>query len=271
MKKATIKRSWKIFRIVFLIYIVLGMALYFLQDKIIFRPKKLAENFRFQFDIPFREINLPVSENKNLNIIQFTVPDSLCKGVVLYFHGNRSNVIRYAPFASNFTRMGYAVWMMDYPGFGKSTGKRTEQGLYDDALTLYKMAISQYAADSIILYGKSLGTGIAAQLASIRDCRRLILETPYYSMHALVKHYFFIYPTMPFTKYTLPTHKYFEFVNAPITIFHGTRDGVIPYKQARQLQEVKPGIELITIDKGRHNNLTRFPLFIQKLDSVLSH
>ena len=269
--KKNLKRTWRILKFVLLIYFVLGMALYFLQDLLIFRPQKLAENFKFQFDIPFQEVNLPVRENKNLNIIQFTVPDSICKGVVLYFHGNRRNVIRYARFASHFTRKGYEVWMMDYPGFGKSTGKRSEQALYDDALTLYKMAISKYAADSIILYGKSLGTGIAAQLASIRDCRRLILETPYYSMDALSRHYFFIYPVMPFSKYSIPTYKYFDFVRAPISIFHGTRDWVVPYKQAKQLKQVKEGIELITIEKGKHNNLADFPLYQQKLDSLLSN
>jgi alpha-beta hydrolase superfamily lysophospholipase len=58
---------------------------------------------------------------KNLSIIQFTVPDSVRKGIVLYFHGNMKNIERYAPFATHFTRNKYEVWMMDYPGFGKST------------------------------------------------------------------------------------------------------------------------------------------------------
>ena len=74
--------------------------------------------------------------------------------------------------------------MIDYPGFGKSTGVFSEQLLYDWALTLYKLARAYYSPDSIIIYGKSMGTGIAAQLASIRDCRHLILETPYYD-HAI--------------------------------------------------------------------------------------
>jgi pimeloyl-ACP methyl ester carboxylesterase len=161
--------------------------------------------------------------------------------------------------------------MIDYPGYGKSTGKRSEQALYDDALLFYKMAKGQVSAEHIILYGKSLGTGIAAQLASVRDCRRLILETPYYSMDALARHYFFIYPVMPMTKYALPTYKYFEYINAPVTIFHGTRDEVIPYKQSRWLVAKKPGTELISIEKGKHNNLPVFPLFQHKLDSLLNN
>ena len=160
-------------------------------------------------------------------------------------------------------------WMMDYPGYGKSTGNRTEQILYDDALTFYKMAISRVSAEHIIIYGKSLGTGIAAQLASVRDCKELILETPYYSMDALARHYFFMYPVMPMTKYALPTYQRFEYINAPITIFHGTNDGIIPYQQAKKLVAIKRGIELVTLEKGAHNNLTDFPLYHHKLDSLL--
>ena len=271
INKKRLRKFWKWFKIIALIYIMIGVALYFLQDKFIFHPKKLPADYEYKFDAPFRQIDLAVNEEKNLSIVQFTVPDSIRRGIVLYFHGNRENINRYAPFAKNFTRNNYEVWMIDYPGYGKSTGKRKEKILYEDALTFYKMAISKIAADSIIIYGKSLGTGIAAQLASVRDCKKLILETPYYSMDALAKHYFFIYPVGLMTKYGIPTYQYFDYINAPITIFHGTRDRVIPYKQAKKLATKKAGTELITIDKGRHNNLNDFPLFHQKLDSLLQH
>ena len=270
MSKPRFKKAWKWFKIIALVYFMIGILLFFLQDKFIFHPTKLPADYKYQFNIPFREIDLAVTAEKNLSIVQFTVPDSVRKGVVLYFHGNRTNINRYAKYASNFTRNGYEVWMMDYPGYGKSTGKRSEKILYSDALLLYKMAISKVSAEHIIIYGKSLGTGIAAQLASVRDCKKLILETPYYSMDALAKHYFFMYPVMPMTKYSLPTYQHFEYIKAPVTIFHGTKDAVIPYKQAKWLAEKKPGTELITLEKGKHNNLPDFPLFQQKLDSLLS-
>ena len=271
MNKPRIKKIWKWFQIIALLYIIIGVALYFLQDKFIFHPKKLPADYKYQFDIPFREIDIPLTAEKNISIVRFTVPDSVSKGIVLYFHGNRLNINRYAKYATGFTRNGYEVWMMDYPGYGKSTGKRNEQILYDDALILYKMAISKVSIEQIIIYGKSLGTGIASQLASVRECKRLILETPYYSMDALAKHYFFIYPVMPMTKYAMPTYQYFKYINAPITIFHGTRDAIIPYKHSKWLVEKKAGVELITLEKGKHNNLPEFNLFQQKLDSLLNN
>ena len=244
--------------------------MYFTQDAILFHPKKLAADYKYTFGVPFREINYPVNNKKNLSIVQFTVADSLCKGVVLYFHGNRKNINHYAAYAQNFTRNHYEVWMIDYPGFGKTSGERNEQVLYEDAYRLYKMARKSFSSDSIIIYGKSIGTGIAAQLASSRNCKRLILETPYYSIEALAKKYFFIYPVNPMTRYSIPTYSYFEKITAPVTIFHGTSDGIIPYNHAKKLIKIiKRNGELVTIKKGKHNNLVDFELYQRKLDSLL--
>lgn len=272
MQKTTVRKLFKWLQIAAIIYVVCGVALYFLQDKFLFHPQKLSADHVFKFDQPFKETLLPVNQEKNLSIVRFTVPDSACKGIVLYFHGNRNNIERYASYAAVFTRNKYEVWMMDYPGFGKSTGKRTEEILYSDALAFYKMARARFGSDSIILYGKSLGSGIASQLASIRDCKQLILETPYYSIPALASHYAFMYPVSLMMKYRLPTNEYLENVKAPVTFIHGTNDEVIPYSNAKRLLPLAPaGSELVTIQKGRHNNLYDFPLFQQKLDSLLSH
>jgi fermentation-respiration switch protein FrsA (DUF1100 family) len=270
MKNRRRKKFWKWIRIAALLYVVIGIALYFLQGKFLFHPEKLPEDHVFNFSIPFKEINLAVNNEKNLDIVQFTVPDSVCKGVVLYFHGNRRNIERYAPYAINFTKNNYEVWMMDYPGFGKSTGDRTEAILYSDAKELYKMARARFGKDSIIIYGKSIGTGIASQLASVKDCKRLILETPYRSIDALLRRYAFIYPVSWMTHYHFPTDQYLAKVDAPVSIFHGTDDKLIPYSQAQQLiRAARRGGELITIEKGEHNNLDDFPQFHQKLDSLL--
>ncbi len=272
MQKNWVKKIRKWVKIVFLVYVILGACLYFFQEKFLFYPEKLPTDHVFHFDNPFREINVRVNNEKNLSIVQFTVPDPVCKGVVLYFHGNRRNIERYAPYASNFTKNNYEVWMIDYPGFGKSTGERNENILYDDGLQFYKMARARFSKDSIIIYGRSLGTGLASHLASVRDCKRLILEAPYYSMYALAGHYAFIYPVEWMCKYHLPTYRYLQKTTVPVTIFHGTSDEVIPYNNAKRLMRVAgPGAALVTIEGGKHNNLNDFPLFHQKLDSILQH
>mgnify|MGYP001164626218 CR=1 FL=1 len=264
------KKILRWIKIVLIVYVIVGALLYFLQEKILFHPEKLPEDYRYGFAQPFREINLDVNDEKIINIIQFTVPDSVCRGVVLYFHGNRKNIGRYASYAAHFTRNNYEVWMIDYPGFGKSTGEFDEEILYQDAGRFYKLARSRFAPDSIILYGKSLGSGIASQLASKHDCKRLILETPYYSFDALINHFAFMYPARLIAKYHFPTHRHLENVTAPVHILHGTSDRIVPYGQSVRLKRKLPELDLIEIRNGSHNDLHSFPAFQNKLDSLLN-
>lgn len=268
-----LKRSiFKWTKIAAIIYVSAGIALYYLQEKLMLHPSPLPSDYQFAFDFPFKEINIPLNATDNLNLVQFFPDEAPSKGVVLYFHGNRENINRYAKYAPNFTKHGYEVWMVDYPGFGKTTGKFTEENVYMQAREVYKLAHARFAEDSIIVYGKSLGSGIASWLASKKTCKRLIMETPYYSIPDLIKNYTPIYPVETMTNFKFPTGEYLKDVPVPVTIFHGTDDWVIPYDCAGKLKKVlKPGDEFITIHRGSHNDLNDFPEFHTKLDSVLTH
>src|SRR3954468_682280 len=146
-KKKKIFRWLKVF---LLLYGIIGIAIYYLQDKLLFHPVAVAKQTSYNFKQPYTELNIPYNKETNLNIIQFKAigRDSLStwslhpgdtigrqpapgdtavpKGVILYFHGNKDNISHYAPYAAEFTGKGYEVWMLDYPGFGKSTGKFSE-------------------------------------------------------------------------------------------------------------------------------------------------
>lgn len=252
-------------------YCLVGILLWLVQDKLLLHPKSLTAGYVFEIAEPHKEVMLQLNENDQLHFMQFFPADTNhIKGIVLYFHGNRENINRYAAYADNFTKHGYEVWMPDYPGFGKTTGAFTEERLYSDANLLYKIASKRFVAGSIIVYGRSLGSGVASELASHNSCKRLILETPYYSLASLAAWYFFIYPTEQMLHYKFPVFEYLQTVKAPVTIFHGTIDEVIPYQGSLKLKAfLKRGDEFITIEKGRHNNLDDFQLFHQKLDSLL--
>jgi len=252
-------------------YCALGVIFYFLQDYILFHPAPLQKNNKYDFNSLHTEINIPFDQESNLAIVEFKNDQAIAKGVVLYFHGNKKNIGWYAKYAPRFTAEGYELWMLDYPGFGKSTGIFTDERLYDYALQLYKLARTRFEPGQIIIYGKSLGTGIASQLASVRDCKRLILETPYYSLQSLLSHFLPIYPVGQMLHYHLSNADYLPKVTAPVTIFQGTSDWLIPYSNAsRLIPLLKPGDEFIPIDKGSHNDLGDFPVFGRKLDSLLA-
>lgn len=265
------KDIFRFLRVLVVVYVVVGIGLYFLQEKFLFHPKKIAADTVFNFGQPYREYNFTRDDGTNLNMVQFLPQDSLPLGLVVYYHGNMRNVTRYAPYARMFTMNGYEVWMMDYAGFGKSTGKRTEKRMYEDAERVYKMAMERMHPDSIIIYGKSIGTGVASYIASKFPSKRLILETPYTSISGLAQRYFFMYPVKYMTTYDFPTIDYLPGVKSPITIFHGTHDGVIAYKNAKRLTTVfKPGDEFVTIEKANHNNIADYQLYHEKMDSLLS-
>jgi alpha-beta hydrolase superfamily lysophospholipase len=266
------KKKWLgALKIFIVVYCGLGIGLYYLQEKILFHPRKLESNYSFSFDQPFEEIKIPFNAEDTVSMIKFFPKDSIRRGVVLYFHGNMKNVEHYARFVPAFTSKGYEVWMPDYPGYGKSTGERTEQKLYSIAYEIQKMAAVKYPADSIIIYGKSLGTALAAYISSVKPCKRLLLETPYYSIPSLFGSYAFMYPASVMSKYKLPTYEFLAEVKAPVAIFHGTGDWVVPYRSGARLKKMlKPSDVFIKIPEGSHNNLSESPIYRKSLDSLLS-
>jgi uncharacterized protein len=258
-------------KVMLFLYALIGILLWTFQDKILFQATSLPPDHQYNFKEPHRDIVIRLNEKEQLSVVEFfPVDTSKTRGVVLYFHGNRDNISHYAKFANSFTKHGYEVWMMDYPGYGKSTGEPTEKRFYSDALLLYNMAYKQFQPESIIFYGKSLGTGVATELASHAGGKRLVLETPYYSMTSLASEHVPIYPSGTMVNYKFPLNEFLPFVQIPVTVFHGTNDGVIPYSHSEQLKTLlKKTDEFITIEKGTHNNLSTFPLYQTKLDSLL--
>jgi len=264
------KMIWRWVKVIIMIYCAIGIALYYLQDYFLFHPQPLASNYAYSFKQRFEEIRIPVNKEDTISLVKFHPDTSAPKGLVLYYHGNMNNIGHYADYIDVFLQHGYEVWMGDYPGYGKTTGTRNEEKMYEQSRIIYTMAASVYRSDSIIIYGKSLGTGIATYVASYGEAKALVLETPYYNIPSLFGHYAFIYPVTAMSNYKIPTFEYIQEVNYPIIIFHGTGDDVIPYKNAKRLEPLlKQGDKFITIKNGGHNTLTGTLDYKNLLDSLL--
>ncbi len=265
------KKIFRSVKILLLLYASIGIALYYLQDKFLFHPKKLASEYQFRFDGKFEEIRMPFNETDTMSLVKFFPADSISRGVIIYYHGNMNNLEHYAAYTRPFTKLGYEVWVEDYPGFGKSTGSITEKKLYDQAMQVKKMADIKFNMDSIIIYGKSLGTGIAAYVASNTKAKMLILETPYYSIPALFSCYAPMYPSSAMANYKIPTNEYLQDVKYPVIIFHGTSDGVIPYRSASRLKTVlKPTDIFITVPNATHKSINGTKIYYDAIDSLFT-
>ena len=252
-------------------YGVLCGIFYNYQQHFYFQPKTLALNNDFSFapGLKYTETKLPFDKETVVDIVKFLPADTV-KGIVLFFHGNRFNVEHYSHYAPYFTKHGYECWMPDYPGFGRSTGEMNIAVLEQLSLQLYKMARVKYRPDQIVIYGKSLGTGIAAYLASERDCKQVVLETPYYSLASVTSNYMFFLPVHLLMKYDIDTYKFFDKITAPITVMHGDKDQLIPLSNAVKLiAHMKKNDGFYVIPGGKHNTLPKYGLYKEVVDSVM--
>ena len=251
------------------IYGGLCLFFYFFQDYFFFRPEMLPKNFEYRYPFPFTEHTFEMEDGGVINALQFKVPNS--QGVVFYLKGNSRSLKGWGKFAKDFVSKGYDFFMIDYRGFGKSKGRRTESILLNDAQTVYKWLSKEYPEEQIVVYGRSLGSGIGARLASWNDPRMLILDSPYFSFYYQIRQYGWWLPLRYLLRYHLRTDQFIKKVSCPIYIIHGNKDRLISYAQGKRLHEISADLStLITIEGGGHNNLPDFPEYHEHLYDILN-
>lgn len=257
--------------IVLIVYVTISIALYYLQDYMLFKPEKLPKDFEFYYDNQdIVEYNLETRDGATINGVLFK-PKIQSKGIVLYLKGNSKSIKGWGKFAVDFTRHGYNVLMVDYRGFGKSTGRRSQKAIKRDLQEVYNKIKERTTEDRIILYGRSLGSGFAAKLASMNDPKMLILDAPYYSLTKVTARYAPFMPLSLLIKYPLPTYKWLKYVKCPIHIIHGTNDNLIPYKTSVKLSKVNPKLtKLHTVIGGGHKNLNNFESYHKMIHEILN-
>ncbi|RYF96552.1 MAG: alpha/beta fold hydrolase [Chitinophagaceae bacterium] len=255
---------------IIIFFVILLIILYFIQDRFIFKPEKLKQDFEFRFDIPFKELFFDIEPGVRINGLHFYRKEPL--GLIFYLHGNTRSIKGWSKYARDFYRYGYDVVLADYRGFGKSTGKRSEADLLNDMQFVYRTLADQYSEHHILVYGRSLGSGFACKIASENKPRYLILDSPYYNFLKVVKRFLPLLPLQWVLRYHLRTDRWIRHVNCHTYIIHGTRDWLIPIRQSEALQKISPNkITLIRIEGGGHNNLTSFPEYHNFIRDILQY
>ncbi|MBI5856105.1 MAG: alpha/beta fold hydrolase [Sphingobacteriales bacterium] len=259
----------------FIWYIVAGIVAlsilaYLLQEKLIFKPEKLKQDFRFKYDVPFEEYFFDVAPGVRINGLHFFREKP--KGLILYFHGNTRSIKGWARYAKDFYRYDYDVVLVDYRGFGKSTGKRSEREMLSDMQHVYEQLKQKYSEDHLIVYGRSMGSGFATKLACDNSPRYLILDAPYFSFLKVIERFLPILPVRIVLRFHLRTDKWLPNVKCHTYIIHGTKDWLIPIRHSVALQKINPGkITLIRIHGGGHNNLPSFDEYHNFIRDILKY
>jgi uncharacterized protein len=238
------------------------------QKQFIFFPERLPVEYQYVFPYEYKEIWFEVDRDVRLNALLFEADEA--RGTIIYFHGNAGSLRMWGNVSDNFMKHNFNVLVYDYRGYGKSGGEIDEEKFYSDAVFIYDK-IKEEKGGEIVLYGRSLGSGIASNLAAMRNPDLLILEAPYYSMKDVASR---LYPFLPvglLLKYNFPTYQFIKDVECPIVIFHGTDDEVIYSGSSEKLKKhLKPGDEVYFIDGAHHNDLEYFEEYKIKLSEVLN-
>ncbi|MBK8699120.1 MAG: alpha/beta fold hydrolase [Saprospiraceae bacterium] len=236
----------------------------------IFRPQKLDQDHIFHFDTPFREVRLNAPDGATLHGVHF-FHKKKSRGIIIYFHGNMGSLDRWGKIAEKLTSYDYEVLAIDYRGYGKSRGPRSEESFYVDARMWYDYAATYFGRESIVVYGRSLGTGTASWLAGNARVAGLILETPYYNFDKLVTEKAMDFPMRYFLNYHFDNAANFSRIQCPTLILHGDKDGLIPVEHARLLAAGKyiKKPTYMEIQNGNHHNLNTFDAYHNALNQFL--
>jgi len=256
-------------KIILILYILVCGLLFFFQENLIFFPQKLDKTFQFSFDQKFEEKNIKMVDGTILNGLLFKADNS--KGLIFYLHGNAGSLNSWGQVAKTYTGLNYDIFFLDYRGYGKSEGSiKGEEQIYNDVQSAYDDLKKIYREDNIIVLGYSIGTGLAAKLASTNNPKLLILQAPYYSLADLMRH---TYPIIPafILKYKFETNNYLEECKMPVVIFHGDADEVIYYGSSVKLkEEFKKQDTLITLKGQGHNGMTENEEYKKNISRILN-
>jgi pimeloyl-ACP methyl ester carboxylesterase len=241
--------------------------LYVTQERIILPASALAADYRFQFDQPFEEVWIPV-QGASLHALHFKQPNP--RGVVFFLHGNAGNLVSWTTGLDFYRRVNYDLFMVDYRGYGKSTGRiENEAQLYADARAAYDAMAPLYRDKPIVIYGRSLGTALAASLARDVHPRLLVLVSPFSSLAASAAQ---AYPWAPewVLKYPLRTDAIIGEVKSPILLIHGSEDKLIPLSHSERLKKLaRSPVELLVVPGAGHSDIHKFPVYLDGLASRL--
>jgi uncharacterized protein len=255
--------------IILCLYAVCVLLLFLFQSRLIFFPGKLAKNFTFTLRPIDEEVFIKTKDEELINALFYKGSRS---DVILYFHGNAGDLSGWQYVAEDFVNVGFSVLIIDYRGYGKSSGRISEKGFYKDARAAVNYLLNQknYTLKDILIYGRSIGTGIAVELATAYHVKGLILEAPYTSLKKLANEKLpFFFPGL-FLRSHFNNLERINRVKCPVIFIHGERDTLIPPHHSRKLFDTFTGRKrLILIPGASHNDVTTYPDYQSFVQLVL--
>jgi uncharacterized protein len=244
---------------------VFGLV-YVRQEKLIFFPEALPMDFPLV--LPQVEQVLVHVDGATLSALHLKLPQP--KGVVFFLHGNAGNLADWFVDTPFFRSVNFDLFMIDYRGFGKSSGRiESEAQLHRDVYLAWEQIAPRYRDARKVVYGRSLGTALAARLAAQIRPDLTILVSPYWSLGELSRLH---YPLLPvfLLRYPLMTFRDIGRIEGRVLLIHGDRDQLIPFDHSVRLRAAARDAELVRIASAAHGDLQEFDEYQQAIAEALA-
>ena len=222
---------------IIVIYISVLVILFIFQRILMYHP---SENNYFgdKLEVNIKKVNIKTSDNINL-LGWFHKKDLNKFKTIVYFHGNAGTLENRIHKLNHFKDMEVNFLIIAWRGFNGNKGKPTEEGLYIDGLSAVNWIVDQgVKEEDIILYGESLGTGIATEIAQNKNFAGVILETPFTSMINAAKEFYPYIPVNLLIKDRFENFKKIKNINSPILVMHGEQDTIVPFKMGKKMYQL---------------------------------
>ncbi len=250
------------------LYAIVIALVWWGQERLLFHPDKLPPGHRFDQAADVHETWFEVP-GARLNALQLQLPNP--DGVVFFLHGNAGNLDNWFVGAQLYRRANFDLVMFDYRGYGKSTGRITSQAqLEADVRAVWVQVAPRYAGKKRVIYGRSLGTALAAQLAAEVQPELTVLVSAYASMAGLAQKY---YPWVPgaVLRYPLRTDEALAQVKGPVLLAHGGKDDLIDPSNSVALHRVSPQSQLLLVPDAGHGDIHEFDAYLDGLRALMAN
>lgn len=256
------------------VYLVVVGYLFFNQKHMVFFPTLEISTTPADLNIKYEEITLAVNDTESIHGWYFPASDSSVNKAVLFCHGNAGNISNRLYTAALFQSLDIPFFLFDYRGYGKSVGSLSEENVYVDGRQCYDWLIEQkgFKPENIIIFGRSLGGAVCAELAGNVVVGGIIMESTFTSASELGQKLFPIFPIKLFLKYRFNSLAKIEKINCPVLVIHSPDDDLIPYEMGRHIFEKASQPKEFFEIEGSHNNRDYLsnPEYIEKIRSFIT-
>ncbi len=273
-RRKPLSTVWSIVLVVVGGYVALLLYLYFFQANFLYLPQIPSYEILARPDtigLAYEEVTIVTDEGVPLDA--WFLPVDQPRGVLLFFHGNAGNISHRLDSLKVFNELGLATLIFDYRGYGRSRGVPSEEGTYRDAEAVWRYVTEQRHTKpkDTVLFGRSLGSAVAAYLATQHTPGALIIESGFTSVPDMAAEAYPFFPARWLARFRYDTEAYLESVSCPVLIVHSRDDEIVPFAHGRRLFAVANAPKQLLEMRGGHNEgfLVSGQTYMDGLDAFL--